>query len=458
MSVSTASQVLLDGGPVRTLEGYRTRGGGEGLRRAAASSPEAVVEEVDRAGLRGRGGAGFPTAVKWRSVRAHPCPTTYMVCNAAEGEPGTFKDRWLLRRNPYLVVEGLAIAAHAVQATGCFLCLKDRFEQEREAVGRALRGMREAGLLDGVPVEVVCGPDHYLYGEEKAMLEVIEGRGPLPRTLPPYQVGLFAGSGAANPTAVNNVETLANLPVILRDGADRFRSRGTGDSPGTMLFTAAGDVRRPGVYELPLGTPLSELIHDVAGGPPGGRAVKAVLPGVSGSVLTAGQLETPLTFEAMRRAGSALGSGGFIVYDESTCMVAATAAASRFLHAESCGQCPACKQGTRQMTDRLERIERGTGSEEDLERILSRCDSVTGGQRCGLPSGAEVVVRSAVEHFREEFVAHLGRTCPQARRPRMPLIEDFDHRAGRFVHEGRHVYPVDGAAAGDVHRPPEGER
>lgn len=280
------------------------------------------------------------------------------------------------------------------------------------------------------------------------MLEVIEGRAPLPRVLPPYQVGLFATRGGRNPTVVNNVETLANVPGILREGPGWLRARGTEDSPGTMLFTLCGDVRRPGVYELPLGTPLGTLIEEVGGGTPRDRQLRAMLPGASAAVLTPEDLSVPLDFDALREAGSALGSGGFAVYDDSACMVSVAATFSRFLYAESCGQCPACKKGSREITGWLERVARGTGDPDDLERARSRCDSVTGGQRCGLPSGEAAVVRSLLDTFGDEFERHLGRSCTQRRQRPLPLLEDFDEAARRFVYTGRHVYRVDRGSAG----------
>ena len=291
--------------------------GGKALVAALGSSPQAVIEEVNRSGLRGRGGAGFPTGVKWETVRSDPCPTKFVVCNAADGEPGTFKDRWLQRHNPYQVLEGIAIAALAVGASRAFIAIKRTFEREIGLLRRAIAEMRGSEMLGLVPIEIVSGPDEYLFGEEKALLEVIEGNDPLPRILPPYQVGLFARQRSTNPTVVNNVETLANVPHIIREGAEWFHSFGTETSPGTMVFTLCGDVLRPGIYELPLGLPLRTLLFDVGGGSPPGRAVKAVFPGASNTILTPDRFDTSLDFDSMRAVGSALGSAGFVVYDES---------------------------------------------------------------------------------------------------------------------------------------------
>lgn len=435
--VRTGSILLADG-PLSSLDDYLLTGGGKALFAALGSSPRAVIEEVKRSGLRGRGGAGFPTGEKWEAVRSDPCPTKFVVCNAADGEPGTFKDRWILRHNPYQVLEGMAIAAHAVGADRAFLAIKAAYRLEIRAVRRALAEMRGSNMLGPVRIEIVQGPDEYLFGDEKALLEVIEGNAPLPRILPPYQVGLFATKGSTNPTAVNNVETLANVPHVIAEGPDRFRSFGTESSPGTMVFTLCGDVRRPGVYELPLGTPLRTLLYDIGGGPPGGSVVKAVFPGASDTILSPEQFDTPLDYDSMRAAGSGLGSAGFVVYDESACVVGATLRFSRFLHVESCAQCPACKHGSEEITECLERIELGEGSEADVETALARCLTVTGGQRCALPTGESLLVQSAIQLFGGEFREHLGRPCPSSRDLPLPKLVDFDEEAGRFVYDDRY--------------------
>jgi NADH-quinone oxidoreductase subunit F len=430
--------ILLPDEPLTTLDGYIARGGGKALAIALAGSPDEVIDEVTAAGLRGRGGAGFPTGVKWRTIRHDPCPTTYVVCNGADGEPGTFKDRWLLRLDPYQVLEGVAIAAHAMGATKAFIAIKAAFERELAVVLRAIAEMQGSDMLGPVPVEVVRGPDEYLFGEEKALLEVIEGNDPLPRILPAYQVGLFAGQGSANPTATNNVETLANVPHIVREGAGWFRSFGTQTSPGTMLFTLCGDVRRPGVYELPLGTPLRTLVFGVGGGPFPGRRVKAVVPGASSSILSSDLLDVPMDFDSLKAVGSGLGSAGFVVYDDSACMVGVTLRFSRFLSIESCAQCPACKHGSQEITACLARIEAGEGSQDDLETVLARTLTVTGGQRCALPDGEALLVQSAIRCFGNEFREHLGRACPRERPIALPKLLDFDGNTGRFLYDDRY--------------------
>lgn len=411
-----------------SLDGYIARGGGTALSRALERSPDAVIEELARSGLRGRGGAGFPTWKKWQAVRSHACPTRYVVCNAADGEPGTFKDRHLIRTDPYQMLEGLAIAAHVVGATKAFVATKGVFQGEVAILRRAVAQMRGSDMLGRVPVEIVEGPDEYLFGEEKALLEVIEGNEPLPRVLPPYQVGLFAAHGRENPTVVNNAETLAHVPHIVREGADRFRSFGTEMSPGTMIFTLCGDVARPGVYELPLGLPMRQVVCDVGGATPG--TIKAIFPGASHGIVARARLDTSMDFDSMTAIGSGLGSAGFVVYDASACIVAATLGFVRFLTIESCAQCPACKHGSAEIAECLERIERGEGSETDIETMLARSTTVTGGQRCALPTGAAHLVRSAIGLFGDEFRQHLGGTCPRPRGLVFPKLVDLDAAEG----------------------------
>jgi NADH-quinone oxidoreductase subunit F len=430
--------ILLGDGPVASVDDYVGGGGGEALATALATSPDDVIEEIRLSGLRGRGGAGFPTGIKWRSVRDDASLTKFVVCNAAEGEPGTFKDRWLIRTNPYQVLEGLAIAAHAVGARKAFIGIKSGFDLEIARLGRAIPEMADRDLLGRTPLEVVGGPDEYLFGEEKALLEVIEGNPPLPRIIPPFMEGLYREPGSPNPTVVNNVETLANVPHIVRHGHEWFRSLGTEGSPGTMIFTLSGDVEHPGVYELPLGYTLRDLVVTVGGGPPAGGELKVILPGASNTVILPEQLDTPLDFDGMNAVGTGLGSGGFVVYDDSACIVRIAAAFSRFLSVESCAQCPACKHGTQQITELLEKIDRGEGSDLDVETILARCLTVTDAQRCALPTGETLVVQSAIQTFGREFADHLGRGCPRPRDIQLPKMRDFDDTTETFAYDERY--------------------
>jgi len=284
-------------------------------------------------------------------------------------------------------------------------------------------------------VEVVLGPDLYLFGEETGLEEVIEGRPPLPRVARPFIQGLFARPPADNPTLVNNVETLANVPHILADGPDWLRANGTEAAPGTMVFTICGDVQREGVFELPLGSPLQYLVEELAGGPPAGRTLKAVFPGASNTVISPAQLDVPLDFDSMRQAGSGLGAGGFAVFDDSACMVQAAWRYSRFLFVESCGQCPACKFGTGEVTQTLGALEAGGGSDRDLELILVRARGSTGGQKCALPTGESLLMQSLVQGFQAEFASHVGRSCPLPRTLPFHKLLDWDAPAGRFAYD-----------------------
>ncbi len=441
---------LLPARPIESLDAYlATETGGTGLARAQDIGPEATVEEVLASGLRGRGGGGFPTGRKWQGI-ASQAGRKYLVVNGAEGEPGTFKDRSLLRADPYQLVEGLIIAAFAIGAEEVFVCLKQSFEREIERVTGAIQEMQSAGICTDCKVTVVAGPDEYLFGEEKAMLEVIEGKPPLPRTLPPYVHGLFATAAQAgwegtrvaapgeaptsNPTLVNNVETLSNVPHILARGADWFRSMGTPDSPGTIVATVVGDVLAPDVGEVEMGSTLRDVIDAVGSGLPVGRQVKAVFSGVANAVITADQLDVALTYEAFAAIGSGMGSAGFIVHDDTSCMVDAAYVYSRFLAIESCGQCPPCKLGSGEITQHLQRLETGGGGDDDIQGISHWLQRVTDGNRCFLAVEEQQLVSSVLRAFPAEFAEHveLGR-CPRPREIPMPKIVDLE--GGRATYD-----------------------
>lgn len=442
--MSTRPSILLpESGPVDNLDAYLAHGGGEAYARALVSDPDGIVDELRRAGLRGRGGAGFPTALKWSGVRADSAPVKFVCANAAEGEPGTFKDRFLLRMNPYQVIEGLAIAQHVIGARRAYLCVKGAPANEIARVRSALDEL--AAKSDMVEaIELVLGPDEYLFGEEKGLLAVVEGGLPLPRVFPPHIHGLFGrpysnpSEEAHNPTVVNNVETLAHVTQIVRHGADWFRGFGTSDTPGTMLFTVSGDVQRPRVTELSLGLTLRQLVDDVAGGPPSGRRVKAVFPGLANAVLKRDQLGTTLAFDAMRQAGSALGSGGFIVYDESACMVHVAWLFSHFLHVESCAQCPPCKLGSQRITERLARLLDGSGERRDLDEITSTIPWVPNGARCGLATSESVMVESILAAFPQDFEAHLRGGCGLDHNRVLPKMTDYEPSRG-FTYDQTYV-------------------
>jgi len=446
--------MLLDGDPVRSLDEYRTRGGGQAFAAAVAAGEEAVVGVITDSGLRGRGGGGFPTGRKWTGIRDAGPGRRFAVCNAAEGEPGTFKDRALLRHDPYRVLEGLAVASFAVGAERAYLATKARYEREADLLAKAIAECTEAQLFADLTIELVLGPDEYLFGEEKALLEVIEGHDPLPRLLPPYEHGLFATDvqtgwqsvdapsvgprGQPNPTLVNNVETLAHVPRIIREGAEWFRSMGTAESPGTTVATVVGDVAVPFVGEIELGTPLWDLIAE-AGGLRTGRTVQAVLSGVANAAITADQLDAPVSYEGLAAVGSGLGSAGFIVYDDSACMVEVARELSRFLYVESCGQCRSCKYGCGEITRRLDSIATGGGTDLDVEVIGARLLSVTDQTRCYLAAEEQILISSILREFPEEFALHLeGRCSVDPREVHVPkLVEVADGAATYDEHHAR---------------------
>lgn len=430
-------RILLPDKPMERIDAYLSGGGGQALAKALVTPREQIIAEVKKSGLRGRGGAGFPTGVKWASVAHDPCPTKYFVCNGAEGEPGTFKDRMLMRKNPYQLLEGIAIGAYAIRAKKAFLAMKKSFEKEAVEVRRALEEMSARGCLGPTPIELVLGPEDYLFGEEKALLEVIEGGDPLPREkdFPPYVKGLFVKDPSElNPAAVNNVETLSNIPHIVLRGANWFRSIGTPDTPGTMVFTVSGDVQKPGVYELPMGTPVGRLIHDFGGGLRPGRKFKAVFSGVSGAVILPRDLETPLDFGSLKQIGSGLGSGGFIVYDDTSCMVRVAHMFSEFLWLESCNQCISCKQGTNQSTVSLKKLLQGSGNEIDLNDVIQGALMAPNGNRCYLPVEHSLLIPSIVRNFSQEFIEHYGRGCHGCRDLVLPKMDDFDESKQTFTY------------------------
>jgi NADH:ubiquinone oxidoreductase subunit F (NADH-binding) len=436
-----ATGYLLPDQPIASMDDYLQRGGGAGIARAVELGPRAVLDELDRSGLRGRGGAGFPTGRKWRTVADAAGRTRYVVCNAAEGEPGTFKDRAILRADPYQVVEGIAIAAFAMGAREAFVGLKASFVRERDAVTRAVLDMEQAGFFDDLSVVIVAGPEEYLFGEEKAMLEVIEGNDPLPRWLPPYLHGLFAttpqlgweshagergagGGGGSNPTLVNNVETLANVTHVFAGGADWFRSLGTQESTGHVVCTVSGDVARAGVLEVELGTPLRDVLAHF-GAPRPGRSVKAVLPGVSSAVLTGARVDAPVSYEGFAAAGSGLGSAGFVVYDDTACMAQLACLVSRFLWVESCGQCPPCKLGTGAIAAALDAFAAGDVDEDDTARLEHWLANVADANRCSLPVEAQQLVPSLLAEFADDFTAHAAGGCPLRHDLVLPKIVDI---------------------------------
>jgi NADH:ubiquinone oxidoreductase subunit F (NADH-binding) len=434
--------ILLVDPPVADLDDFLARGGGTGLDRALGLGPGATIQEVILSGLRGRGGGGFPTGRKWQSVSdTAGGDRTFVVCNGAEGEPATFKDRAIMRANPYAVVEGVAIAAFAVGAERAFIGVKERFGPECERLAAAVDQMVAAGLLGDLTVQVVLGPDAYLFGEETGLLQVIEGEAPLPRLVPPYLEGLFAtvpSSGwsapvggvatefaSSNPTVVNNVETLATVAQVLARGPEWHRSLGTERSPGIVVATVVGDVVQPGVGEVELGTPLREVIERVGGGVAPGRSIKAVLPGAANPVITAEALDAPCSYEGLEAVGSGMGAAGFLVLDDTASMLEVARAFSRFLYVESCGQCPACKLGCGAVTDGLDHLAAAQATPEDVETIAYRLRTVTDGSRCYLPVQEQRLVGSILATCVDEVNAALDGAPPASRGFVLPKLVDL---------------------------------
>ncbi|HTO00864.1 MAG TPA: NADH-ubiquinone oxidoreductase-F iron-sulfur binding region domain-containing protein [Microthrixaceae bacterium] len=410
----TVSRVL-DREAVESLADYESSGGGTALEIARQVGPEALADLLSASGLRGRGGAGFPTGLKWQTVaasRSEALPTTVVV-NAAEGEPGTFKDRELLRINPYRVLEGAAIAAIGVGAPIIRIGIKSSFGREVHRLELAIAEATAAGWFDGIDIGIVLGPDAYLFGEETAMLEVIEGRQPFPRVTPPFRRGLETGDtrsaagvhlatlgGSDEPPAlVDNVETLANVPLIVSNGADWFRELGTDKSPGTIIVTITGATRRDGVAEVPMGTTLREAIETIGFGPAEGSRVGVVLSGTANAMIPASLLDTPLTHEAMRSAGTGLGSAGFIVFDDQTDPVAIAQGVSRFLGVESCGQCEPCKMDGLELSGLLTIARHSEITPAQVDEIDRRVQTVSIGARCNLARQQEDVVGSLMRLF-----------------------------------------------------------
>jgi len=402
-----------------TLEGYEARGGYAALRRAVRElSPDDVLQEIERSGLEGRGGAGFPAGRKWSFMPRDGRPAL-LVCNADESEPGSFKDRLLLERAPHGILEGILIAAWATRAQKTFVYVRGEYATAAAIVERAIAEATAHGLLGddvlgsgfGHRVEVVRGAGAYICGEETGLLESLEGRKGQPRKKPPYP----AEHGAFGlPTTVNNVETLAHVPHIVANGAAWFRELGTEQSPGTTLFGVSGHVVRPGLFELPLGTRLDEIVFGHAGGVPDGRKLKGVIPGgVSMPILPAGQLDVRMADEFLRERRTHLGTGGVIVMDDTTCMVRVASVVSYFFRDESCGQCTQCREGTGWIHQLVERIEHGAGEERDLDLLLEVAGSMEGQTICAFSDAAAWPIQGLLRHFRSDFEAHIGaHECP----------------------------------------------
>ncbi|NOY81759.1 MAG: 4Fe-4S dicluster domain-containing protein [Kiritimatiellaeota bacterium] len=401
------------------LQEYTDAGGFEAARSAFTElTPEEIIAQVRQSGLRGRGGAGFPTAEKWQAARQTPAPRRYVVCNGDEGDPGAFMDRMILESYPFRVIEGMLIAARAVGATQGFLYVRSEYPLAVRHFTRAIEATRAAGYLGQSPfgiafrfdIEVRRGAGAFVSGEETALIAAIEGRRGVPRFRPPYpaEKGLHAA-----PTVINNVETYACLPWILRRGPDAFAAMGTVASRGTKVFALAGRVRRGGLIEVPMGITIGEIVQEIGGGVRDGRQFKAVqVGGPSGGCIPARLADTPIDYEALLDAGAIMGSGGLVVLDDRTCMVDLARFFLRFTQDESCGQCTFCRIGTKRMLEILERLCNGEGKRDDIEHLEDLARKVRDGSLCGLGKTAPNPVLTTLRYFRGEYEAHINGTCP----------------------------------------------
>jgi len=396
------------------IDVYMKHGGYSALPKALKEmSPERITEEVINSGLRGRGGAGFPAGRKWSFIPKDSGKPIYLCVNADESEPGTCKDRELMLRYPHLVIEGTIITSYAIKCNHAFIYIRGEFAEEARQLQRAIASAEAKGYLGknilgsgfDLKISIYRGGGAYICGEETALMTSLEGGKGYPRLKPPFPAvsGLYGC-----PTIINNVETLCNIPHIVNRGADWFKSIGTERSTGSKIFSVSGHVSKPGNYELPMGTPLRELLFEHAGGIRNGRNLKAVIPGGSSvPILTADKIDVKMDFESLAEAGSMLGSAAVIVMDESTCIVHAAMVISRFYKHESCGQCTPCRQGTTWMYRILHRLEHGKGTMEDIDLLLDICDSVEGNTICPLGDAAVPAVRTSIKQFRDEYEYHV---------------------------------------------------
>jgi len=403
----------------RTIDGWKKYGGYEALKMALGMAPGEVVELVKSSGLRGRGGAGFPTGVKWSFMpKDDSRQPHYLIINADESEPGAFKDRELLRWTPHQVIEGALIGAHAIRAKHVYIYMRGEFFEPAQIVGRAIEDAYEAGIAGadmmgsgvGIDITLHIGAGAYICGEETGLMNSLEGRRGQPRIKPPFPAVMGA---FARPTTINNVETVSAVPHILRRGPEWYRSMGTEKSPGTKLFNVSGHVVRRGNYELPLGFPLKDLIYDVCGGIRDGRELKAVIPGGSSvPILAAHECDIALDYESVAAAGSMLGTASVIVMDEGTDIIRAVRRMVEFYSHESCGQCTPCREGTEWTAKIMRRIEAGEGVVEDLDTLLEVGRNMTGTTICVLSDSCAAPVASSIAKFRDEYMARIRREAP----------------------------------------------
>ena len=393
------------------LDEYRDVGGYDALEKARALEPQAIIDAITEANVRGRGGAGFPMGRKASLLAKGTGKPSYLVVNADESEPGAFKDRDVMRFTPHRLIEGCLITAHGIDSRDVFIYIRGEYGHEFEVLRAALDDARRANLLGGVTITLHRGAGAYICGEETALLESLEGQRGQPRPRPPFPPvnGLYAA-----PTQINNVSTIALVPKVIELGAKEFAKIGVPSAPGTAVFSLSGNVAEPGNYERPMGTTIRELIYDVAGGVAGGRELKAVIPGGSSvPVLSPAEIDTPMDYDSIGAAGSFFGSAAIIVVDDRCCMVQLALRAEQFYMHESCGKCTPCRVGTRWLVQLLTKIEEGNGESNDLALLENVCDRMLGRSLCALGDFAVYPVASYLQKYRDEFEEHirLGR-CP----------------------------------------------
>lgn len=395
------------------LETSLKKGGYESLKKALKMTPDEVIDEVKASGIRGRGGAGFPTGLKWGFIPKVSEKAKYVCCNADEGEPGTFKDRVIIENDPHLLLEGIAIAGYAIGAKAGYIYIRGEFAfgakrlegAIEEAYKKGILGKDALGKGTDFDIYVHRGAGAYICGEETALIDSIEGKRGMPRIKPPFPAvaGLYDG-----PTIVNNVETLSAIPFILKNGGKAFAKIGPEKSPGMKIFNVSGHVEKPGSYELPMGTPLREIIYEHAGGIKGGRKLKAVIPGgASTPVLTPDEIDVHMDFDSVAAIGSMMGSGAIIVMDETACIVKSVLRLAKFFAHESCGKCTPCREGCTWMVDIIRDIEEGRGKEGDIDFLTTVSEGIFGNTFCPLGDGASMMVSGAIKKFRDEFEYHI---------------------------------------------------
>ena len=402
-----------NGGALTEIADYEAVGGFQALAKSRLMTPDEIIEELNASNLRGRGGAFFPTGRKWSFV---PKPDKidkphYLVINADESEPGTFKDREIMLKNPHRLIEGCLCTAHGIESKNVFIYLRGEYLDVFEVMQRALEDARAAGLLEDVTIVLHRGAGAYICGEESALLESLEGKRGQPRSRPPFPAvsGLYG-----SPTLINNVQTVATVPPIIQKGGEWYASIGPETSPGTVVFSLSGNVVNPGSYELELGTPMRELVYDLGGGIPDGRELKAIIPGGSSTtVMTPDLIDTPLDYNSVAEVGSQFGAAALIVIDDRACMVQLALRSTQFYMHESCGKCTPCREGTRWMVQLLHALEAGHADQAQLDLLVNVADRILGRCLCALGDFAAGPVLEYARTFRDEFQRHIDEGgCP----------------------------------------------